>query len=52
MVKAFGPQTEWTEPAGYPGAGTYYGHAGVTAHLIHARDLTDREKRRLRRRWK
>jgi ketosteroid isomerase-like protein len=36
-VTAFDPQIEWTEPAEYPGSGTYYGHAGVTAHLSQAR---------------
>ena len=37
MVKAFDPQIEWTEPAEYPGGGTYHGHAGVMAHLSQAR---------------
>src|SRR5919198_1881947 len=36
-VKAFDPQIEWTEPAEYPGGGTYHGHAGVKAHLSHSR---------------
>ena len=36
MVKAFDPQVEWTEPIGYPGAGTHHG-PGVTAHLSQAR---------------
>ena len=36
-VKAFDPQIEWTEPAEYPGGGTYHGHAGVRAHLSQAR---------------
>ena len=36
-VNAFDPQIEWTEPAEYPGGGTYHGHAGVTAHLSQAR---------------
>ena len=36
MVKAFDPQIEWTEPTGYPGAGTYHGPE-VTAHLSQAR---------------
>lgn len=31
-VNAFDPQIEWTEPAEYPGGGTYHGHAGVKAH--------------------
>jgi hypothetical protein len=33
MVDAFDPQMEWTEPAEYPGAGTYRGRAAVQAHL-------------------
>ena len=37
MVNAFDPQIEWTEPAEYPGDGTYQGHAGVMAHLSQAR---------------
>ena len=37
-VKAFDPQIEWTEPAEYPGGGTYHGHAGVKAHLSQARE--------------
>jgi ketosteroid isomerase-like protein len=37
-VKVFDPQIEWTEPAEYPGAGTYSGRAGVTAHLSQARE--------------
>jgi ketosteroid isomerase-like protein len=36
MAKAFDPQIEWTEPTGYPGAGTYHGPE-VTAHLSRAR---------------
>lgn len=36
-VKAFDPQIEWTEPAEYPGGGTYHGHAGVKAHLSQSR---------------
>ena len=36
-VKAFDPQIEWTEPAEYPGGGTYHGHAGVEAHLSQSR---------------
>jgi ketosteroid isomerase-like protein len=36
-VKAFDPQIEWTEPAEYPGAGTYHGHTGVMAHLSQSR---------------
>ena len=37
MVDAFDPQIEWTEPAEYPGAGTYRGRAAVQAHLSWAR---------------
>jgi uncharacterized protein len=33
----FDPQIEWTEPAEYPGGGTYHGHAGVKAHLSQSR---------------
>jgi len=36
-VKAFDPQIEWTEPAEYPGGGTYHGHAAVKAHLSQSR---------------
>jgi ketosteroid isomerase-like protein len=36
-IEAFDPQIDWTEPAGYPGAGTYHGHAAVKAHLAQAR---------------
>src|SRR6266542_5599810 len=36
-VNAFDPQIEWTEPAEYPGGGTYHGHAGVKAHLSQSR---------------
>ena len=27
------PNIEWTEPAEFPGGGTYHGHAGVRAYL-------------------
>ena len=37
IVKAFDPQIEWTEPAEYPGGGTYHGLAAVKAHLSQAR---------------
>ncbi len=37
MVKAFDPQIEWTEPAEWPGAGTYRGRAAVEAHLSQSR---------------
>ena len=36
-VEAFDPQIEWTDPAEYPGGGTYRGHAAVQAHLSQAR---------------
>jgi len=36
-VKAFDPQIEWTEPAEFPGGGTYHGHAGVQAYLSQSR---------------
>lgn len=36
-VKAFDPQIEWTEPAEYPGGGTYHGHAEVKDHLSQSR---------------
>ena len=37
IVEAFDRQIEWTEPAEYPGSGTYHGHAGVQAHLSQSR---------------
>jgi uncharacterized protein len=37
FVRVFDPQIEWTEPAGYPEAGTYRGHAAVEAHSSKAR---------------
>ena len=36
-VNAFDPQIEWTEPAEYPGGGTYTGLDAVKAHLSWAR---------------
>ena len=36
-VKALDPQIEWTEPAEFPGGGTYHGHAGVQAYLSQSR---------------
>ena len=39
MVNAFDPQIEWTDPAEYPGGGTYRGHADVEAHLSKAREM-------------
>jgi ketosteroid isomerase-like protein len=38
MVEAFDPQIVWTEPAHYPGGGTYHGLAEVQALLSRARD--------------
>jgi hypothetical protein len=37
MFEAFDAQIEWTEPAEYPGGGTYRGHAAVAAHLSQSR---------------
>jgi hypothetical protein len=34
---ALDPQIEWTEPAAFPGGGTYHGHAGVQAYLSQSR---------------
>jgi uncharacterized protein len=36
-VEALDPQVEWTEPAEFPGGGTYHGHAGVKAYLAQSR---------------
>lgn len=36
-VEAMDPQIEWTEPAEFPGGGTYHGHAGVKAYLSRSR---------------
>src|SRR6266705_2371602 len=36
-VEAFDPQIEWTEPAEFPGGGTYHGHEGVKAYLSQSR---------------
>jgi uncharacterized protein len=36
-VEALDPQIEWTEPAEFPGGGTYHGHAGVKAYLSQSR---------------
>jgi uncharacterized protein len=36
-VKAFDPQIEWTEPAEFPGGGTYHGYEAVKAHFSQAR---------------
>ena len=32
-VEALDPQIEWTEPAEFPGGGTYHGHEGVKRYL-------------------
>jgi uncharacterized protein len=37
-VEALDPQIQWTEPAGFPGGGTYHGHQGVMAYLSHSRE--------------
>jgi uncharacterized protein len=36
-VEAMDPQIEWTEPAEFPGGGTYHGHEGVKAYLSQSR---------------
>jgi uncharacterized protein len=36
-VEAFDPQIEWTEPAEFPGGGTYHGREGVMAYLSQSR---------------
>ena len=36
-VEPLDPQIEWTEPATFPGGGTYHGHAGVMAYLTQSR---------------
>jgi ketosteroid isomerase-like protein len=36
-VEALDPQIEWTEPAEFPGGGTYHGHGGVKAYLSQSR---------------
>ncbi len=36
-VESLDPQIEWTEPAEFPGGGTYYGHDGVMAYLKQSR---------------
>jgi uncharacterized protein len=36
-IEALDPQIEWTEPAEYPGGGTYHGHARVKAHIAQSR---------------
>lgn len=35
--EALDPNIEWTEPAEFPGGGTYHGHAGVRAYLTQSR---------------
>jgi uncharacterized protein len=34
----FDPQIEWTEPAEFPGGGTYHGKAGAKAYLTQSRE--------------
>jgi len=36
-VEALDPQIEWTEPAEFPGSGTYHGHEGVMKYLSQSR---------------
>ena len=36
-VEALDPEIEWTEPAEFPGGGTYYGHEEVKAYLSQSR---------------
>jgi ketosteroid isomerase-like protein len=36
-VEPLDPEIEWTEPAEFPGGGTYHGHAGVKAYLTQSR---------------
>lgn len=36
-VESLNPQIEWTEPAEFPGGGTYRGHEGVKAYLSQSR---------------
>jgi len=36
-VEPLDPQIEWTEPAEFPGGGTYHGHPGVMAYLTQSR---------------
>ncbi len=37
-VEALDPQIEWTEPAEFPGGGTYHGHAEVQRYLSQSRE--------------
>ena len=37
-VELFDPQIEWTEPAEFPGGGTYHGQAGAKAYLTQSRE--------------
>jgi uncharacterized protein len=36
-VEELDPAIEWTEPASFPGGGTYRGHAGVSQYLTQSR---------------
>lgn len=36
-IEALDPQIVWTEPAEFPGGGTYNGHEGVKAYLTKSR---------------
>jgi SnoaL-like domain len=37
-VELLDPQIEWTEPAEFPGGGTYHGQAGAKAYLTQSRE--------------
>jgi uncharacterized protein len=36
-IEPLDPQIEWTEPADFPGGGTYHGHQEVKAYLTQSR---------------
>jgi len=36
-IEPLDPQIEWTEPADFPGGGTYHGHEEVKAYLTQSR---------------
>jgi ketosteroid isomerase-like protein len=36
-VRSLDPQIEWTEPAQFPGGGTYHGQAGAATYLTQSR---------------
>jgi uncharacterized protein len=37
-VESFDSQMEWTEPAAFPGGGTYHGQAGAKVYLTQSRE--------------